>query len=294
MFTLYYIRVRPQCDHSILGRIDSSIDFRESSPRRRWRLEMVMRMQTKILVGHPREGMVAEEKRKKTKRFFISFWYPIQGPGQMALRLVRATPRADVDVMTAQLWSTTRAIFSWVNNFASSYKFQLLFTTYILGLLPNIQNVGPLSTQCRSLSVFTVWDDLKYLYLRVSAHRFEPGGFIKPNNFSVDTLVTHISVKVDTSPISRWPSRPNLGRDTDHNSTKLVCDHPLIPDLFSNISFEKSHDLWPSRISICISTSISHLIFSGTGRFVMFWLDFSYQQDVHIFGSPESYFVSIT
>ena len=62
-----------------------------------------MRMQTEILVGHPREGMVAEEKRKKTKRFFISFWYPIQGPGQMALRLVRATPRADVDVMTAQL-----------------------------------------------------------------------------------------------------------------------------------------------------------------------------------------------
>jgi len=23
----------------------------------------------------------------------------------------------------------------------------------------------------------------------------------------------------------------NLGRDTDHNSTKLVCDHPLVPGL---------------------------------------------------------------
>jgi len=31
------------------------------------------------------EGMmVAEEKRKKTTRFFLSFWYPIQGPGWMA------------------------------------------------------------------------------------------------------------------------------------------------------------------------------------------------------------------
>jgi len=30
------------------------------------------------------EGMVAEEKRKKTKRFFFSFWYPIQGPDRMS------------------------------------------------------------------------------------------------------------------------------------------------------------------------------------------------------------------
>ena len=30
------------------------------------------------------EGMVAEEKGKKTKRFFLSFWYLIQGPGRMA------------------------------------------------------------------------------------------------------------------------------------------------------------------------------------------------------------------
>jgi len=30
------------------------------------------------------EGMVAEKKRKKTKMFFLSFWYPIQGLGQMA------------------------------------------------------------------------------------------------------------------------------------------------------------------------------------------------------------------
>jgi len=30
------------------------------------------------------EGMVAEEKRKKSKKIFLSFWYPIQGPSRMA------------------------------------------------------------------------------------------------------------------------------------------------------------------------------------------------------------------
>jgi len=45
---------------------------------------------------------------------------------------------------------------------------------------------------------------LRYLYLRVSAQRFEPGGFIEEvsNNFSVSWVL------VETSPISRWPSRP--------------------------------------------------------------------------------------
>ena len=33
------------------------------------------------------------------------------------LRLVQATPWADFAVITAQLWSTITAIFSWVNNF---------------------------------------------------------------------------------------------------------------------------------------------------------------------------------
>ena len=32
----------------------------------------------------------------------------------------------------------------------------------------------------------------------------------------VDTYITHISMSISA----------NLGRDTDHNSTKVVCDHP--------------------------------------------------------------------
>jgi len=38
------------------------------------------------------------------------------------------------------------------------------------------------------------------------------------NNFSVSWHITHISMAISA----------NLGRDTDHNSTKLVCAHPLI------------------------------------------------------------------
>jgi len=37
------------------------------------------------------------------------------------------------------------------------------------------------------------------------------------NKFSVSWHITHISMAISA----------NLGRDTDHNSTKLVCDHPL-------------------------------------------------------------------
>jgi len=38
----------------------------------------------------------------------------------------------------------------------------------------------------------------------------------------------------------------------------------LIPGLFSNGSLEKSYELWPLTISICVSTSMSSFIFSGT------------------------------
>jgi len=102
-------------------------------------------------------------------------------------------------VMTALLSSTMTAIFSCVNFFAFNCY---VCTTQILGFLPSIQNVRPLSTQCRSLSVFTLWDALRYLYLQVSAQRFEPGGFIEPRRFRI------IFPQVDTWPISRWPSRP--------------------------------------------------------------------------------------
>jgi len=47
--------------------------------------------------------------------------------------------------------------------------------------------------------------------------RFHRSGKIS-NNFPVSWHITHISMTISA----------NLGRDTDHNSTKLVCDHPLI------------------------------------------------------------------
>ena len=69
---------------------------------------------------HTTEGMVAEEKREKTNRF--CFLFGTQSKARAGwptrLRLVRATPSADLAVFTAQLWSTMPAIFSWVNNFA--------------------------------------------------------------------------------------------------------------------------------------------------------------------------------
>ena len=64
------------------------------------------------------------------------------------------------------------------------------------GLLPNIRNIIPIS-----LSVCTLRDDLRSLYLRVSAQRLEPGSFIEPTRFPL----------VNTSPISWY--RPDLGRE---------------------------------------------------------------------------------
>ena len=49
---------------------------------------------------------------------------------------------------------------------------------------------------------FSLSEISEILYLRVSAQRFEPGGFIEPRRFRI------IFPSVDTSPISRWLSRP--------------------------------------------------------------------------------------
>jgi len=83
------------------------------------------------------------------------------------------------------------------------------------------------SLRCCEILVLRVWWNLlvRIFANLCAAQRFEPaaGGFIKPRRFRI------IFPLVDTSPISRWPSLPYLGRDTDHNSTKLVCYHPLTP-----------------------------------------------------------------
>jgi len=54
-------------------------------------------------------------------------------------------------------------------------------------------------------------------------------------------------------------------RDSKWSSECKTKSSMVITGLFSNGSFEMRPELWPSKNSICISTSISSLIFSGTG-----------------------------
>jgi len=122
--------------------------------------------------------------------FFIDCqrWYEMHvgglfdlGPGRMA-----QTPQAGTDNSVSRF---RRYHCSTVINSDSYFPvgeqfcIRLLLTTQILGLLQNIQNVRPLSTQC-SLFPFSLPYGI-YLYLRVSAQRFEPGGFIEPRRFRI-------------------------------------------------------------------------------------------------------------
>jgi len=72
-----------------------------------------------------RMRMVAEEKRKKTKRFFGTQSKARAG-WPTRLRLIWATAWADFAIITAQLWSTMTAISSWVNNSAFNCYYDLV------------------------------------------------------------------------------------------------------------------------------------------------------------------------
>jgi len=151
------------------------------------------------------------ERRKKGKKKFIPGTQPKARAGwPKRLRLVQTTLWADFAVIIAQLWSTIRSIFLWVDNFAFNYYSRPRFWEYC--------QIFKMSYLFRSLSVFTPRDALRYLYLRVSTQRFEPRGFIEPRRFQIIiSHTTHISMAISA----------NLGRDTEHNSTKLVRSHPL-------------------------------------------------------------------
>jgi len=62
----------------------------------------------------------------------------------------------------------------------------------------------------------------------------------------------------------RWDSKCSL--ECKSKSSMVMTG------LFLKGSFEKRPGFWPSRISICISTSISSLIFSGTGCSAADWV----------------------
>jgi len=72
------------------------------------------------------------------------------------------------------------------------------------------------------------------------------------NNFPVSSHITQISMAISAN--------LNLGRDTDHKSTKLVCDHPL--DTCRTRSLLEAH-LRPGVHSFVICTIISN----RTGHF---------------------------
>jgi len=68
------------------------------------------------------------------------------------------------------------------------------------------------------------------------------------NNFSVSWHITHISMAISA----------NRGRDTDHNSAKLVCDHPLDCAVSSNNSVPRGAKL--SAIDMTAETIYERLL----------------------------------
>jgi len=115
---------------------------------------------------------------------------------------------------------------------------------------------------------FHSWDALRCLYLRVSAQRFEPGGFIEPGRFRI------FFPYVDTSPISQWPSRSiwdeipttilqNWSRFVTNpsprcsNTKTQVSDNSVMYDTTKLISIGLGALCWlPSRLHVpCSSAS---------------------------------------
>ena len=77
--------------------------------------------------------------------------------------------------------------------------------------------------------------------------------------FSRRTVLFRFSL--DVSWYSPFPRRWDSKWSSECKSKSSM----VIPGLFSNGWFEKRHELWPSRISIRVATSILSLVISGTG-----------------------------
>ena len=160
--------------------------------------------------------MGAEEKRKKIK--IIPGTHPkARAEWPKRLSLVQATPWADFALSLFncdQLWQ----LFSrgWT----------ILYSTIIHNLDSRITTkYSKCQTSFYSMQVSFCFHSLRCSEILVSPsickdsnlefHRTEKVS----NNFSVNWHITHISMAISA----------NLGRDTNHNSTKLVCSHPLSP-----------------------------------------------------------------
>jgi len=114
-------------------------------------------------------------------------------------------------------------IFPWVNNFAFSCH-----------LRPRSWDF------CQISSFYSMQCSFRFHSLRCSEILVSPSICTKirtwrfhrseevSNNFSVSWHITHISMAISA----------NLGRDTDHNSTKLVCSHPLGSARFAKVTIQ--------------------------------------------------------
>ena len=72
---------------------------------------------SRVIKSRSEEGMVTEEKRKKTK-IIPGTQSKARAGWPKRLSLIQATPCADFAVLDVQLCSTMTAFFSWVVNFA--------------------------------------------------------------------------------------------------------------------------------------------------------------------------------
>jgi len=118
------------------------------------------------------------------------------------LRLVQATPWADFAVITAQLWQLfscdldSRITAKYSKYQTSFYSMQVSFRFH--------------SLKCSEILVSPS------ICTRIRTWRFHRTEEVS-NIFPVSWHITHILMTIST----------NLRRDTDHNSTKLVCSYPL-------------------------------------------------------------------
>jgi len=113
-------------------------------------------------------------KKEKNKNYS---WYSAQGPGRMA-----QTPQAGTgDSVSRFRRSRCSALFNYKSYFLVGWQF--CFQLVSRPRFYDYCQIFKMSASFYSMQVsfrFHSLRSLRYLYLRVSAQRFEPGGFMEP------------------------------------------------------------------------------------------------------------------
>ena len=170
----------------------------------------------------------------------------------------------------ADFWECLHVLLYWLNcvwwtfsNATSLLNFPYKITTaltwgYLHVIFNSIHCIWWTFWNITSLLNFTVYNDHSVDFwerLRVHVHSQEL------------TLEKTALSREDETRNGHWYAKrnPRWSSQVSFQMAHLKRDVNFDAGLFSNGSFEKRPELWPWRISICISTSISSLIFSGTG-----------------------------